>query len=70
MEHYRRSTQIDLIFKIKVIILIGALLLPASLFCFMYGFTALLDYHKGPGRAQCMTCHFIICNSNLKPSRL
>ncbi|KAK3895494.1 hypothetical protein Pcinc_000835 [Petrolisthes cinctipes] len=35
-----------------------------------YGFTALLDDNGGPDRAQCMTCHIIICNSNLKPARL
>ncbi|XP_068241024.1 protein FAM200C-like [Palaemon carinicauda] len=35
-----------------------------------YGFIALLDDKGGPGLAQCMTCHFIICNSNLKPARL
>ena len=35
-----------------------------------YGFTALLDDRGGPDRAQCMTCHFIMCNSNLKPARL
>ena len=35
-----------------------------------YGFTSLLDELGGPVRAQCMTCHFIICNSNLKPCRL
>ncbi|XP_068235605.1 protein FAM200C-like [Palaemon carinicauda] len=35
-----------------------------------YGFTALLDDKGGPDRAQCMTSHFIICNSNLKPARL
>ncbi|XP_068232174.1 protein FAM200C-like [Palaemon carinicauda] len=35
-----------------------------------YGFTAFLDDKGGPDRAQCMTCHFIVCNSNLKPARL
>jgi len=36
-----------------------------------YGFTALLDDRGGPDQAQCMTCHFIICKSNLKkPARL
>ena len=35
-----------------------------------YGFTALLDDRGGSDRAQCMTCHFIMCNSNLKPAKL
>ena len=35
-----------------------------------YGFTALLDDRGGSDRAQCMTCHFIMRNSNLKPARL
>lgn len=35
-----------------------------------YGFTSLLDDRGGPDRAQCMACHFILCNSNLKPARL
>ena len=35
-----------------------------------YNFTALLDDRGGPDRAQCMTCHLIMCNSNLKPARL
>ncbi|KAK3890640.1 hypothetical protein Pcinc_005435 [Petrolisthes cinctipes] len=35
-----------------------------------YCLTALLDDNGGPDRAQRMTCHFIICNSNLKPARL
>ena len=35
-----------------------------------YGFTALLDDRGESDRAQCMTCHFIMCNSNLKPARL
>ena len=35
-----------------------------------YGFIALLDDCGGPDQAQCMTCHFILCDSNLKPTRL
>ena len=35
-----------------------------------YGFSALLDDRGGPDRAQCMTCHFIICISNLKSAKL
>ena len=35
-----------------------------------YGFTALLDDCGGPDQAQCMTCHFIMYDSNLKPARL
>ena len=35
-----------------------------------YGFTALLDDRGGSDRAQCMTCHFIMWNSNLKPAKL
>ena len=32
--------------------------------------TALLDDRGDSDRAQCMACHFIMCNSNLKPARL
>ena len=35
-----------------------------------YGFSALLNNLGGPNRTQCITCHFIVCNSNLKPARL
>jgi len=35
-----------------------------------YGFIAILDDCGGPDWAQCMTCHFIMCNSNLKSTRL
>ena len=35
-----------------------------------YGFIALLDDCGGPDQAQCMTSHFILCGSNLKPARL
>ena len=34
-----------------------------------YGFSALLNNRGGPNRTQCITCHFIVCNSNLKPAR-
>ena len=33
-----------------------------------YGFIALLDDCGEPDQAQCMTCHFILCNSTLKPA--
>ena len=35
-----------------------------------YGFTALLDDCGEPDQAQCITCHFNMCDSNLKPARL
>ena len=35
-----------------------------------YGFTALLNDREGPDRQQCMPCHFIMRNSNLKSARL
>ena len=35
-----------------------------------YGFTALLDDRGGPDRTQCMICHFIMYNYNLKPARV
>ena len=34
-----------------------------------YGFIAQLDDCGGPDQAQCMTSHFILCDSNLKPAR-
>ena len=35
-----------------------------------YGFTPPLNDCRGPDRPQCMTCHFIMRNSNLKLARL
>ncbi|OAF64751.1 hypothetical protein A3Q56_07534 [Intoshia linei] len=37
--------------------------------CVKYRFTGLIESRKND-RAQCMNCHFIMCNSNLKPCGL